>query len=64
MSPHQERVVDEKSQLDERLTKLAEFIDSNRIYSLLPDAEKLRMARQRASMAEYSAILAERIAAF
>lgn len=63
-APHQQRVVDEKSELDEKLTKLGEFINSSPIYTGLPEAERERLVRQKSCMGEYSEILGERIAAF
>lgn len=64
MQPHQQRVVDEKAQLDERLTKLNEFIALNPIFRDLPPAEQHRLSQQSAFMWGYSNVLAERIAAF
>ena len=64
MQPYQQRVVDEKSELDEKSTKLGEFIESSPIFSGLPDDEKERLVRQKSCMSEYSEILGERIAAF
>jgi len=63
MQPHQERVVTEKSELDEKLTKLNAFI-GGKTYEALPEAERIRLARQANIMHEYSFVLAERIAAF
>ncbi|GAA5117174.1 hypothetical protein GCM10023212_05390 [Luteolibacter yonseiensis] len=56
--------MDEKSDLDEKLTKLGEFIESSPIFAGLPSDEKERLVRQKSCMGEYSEILAERIAAF
>lgn len=64
MQPHQQRVVDEKSELDDKLKKLGEFIESSPIFAGLPDVEQRRMLRQKYCMNEYSEILGERIAAF
>ena len=67
MQPHQQRVVDEKAELDEKLTKLRAFMpddESNKIFMGLPQDEKVRLIRQEAVMSEYSEILGERIAAF
>lgn len=64
MESFQQRVVDERSELDVRLSKLADFIDHGITFVNLPDAEQLRMRRQRDAMIQYSAILGERIAAF
>jgi hypothetical protein len=63
-APHQQRVVDEKTELDEKRTKLKAFIDGNAIFAGLPDDEKERLVRRHSCMTEYSEILGERIAAF
>lgn len=64
MAPHQQRVVDEKKNLDENLSKLVSFINENPIFPKLPDAEQDRLTRQVEVMSEYSQILGQRIAAF
>lgn len=68
MQPHQQRVADEKSELDAKLNALMNFvrpsIAGDTLYDGLPRAEKARLSRQAAVMKEYSEILAERIAAF
>ncbi len=63
LEPHQQRVVDEKRELDERIAKLHAF-QSNPIFKSLPPAEIGRLYRQENAMREYSAVLAERIQAF
>lgn len=63
LQPHQQRVVDEKTELDERLTKLIAFFDSS-IFAGLPTDEQGRMKRQADHMTNYSVVLGERIAAF
>ena len=62
--PHQQRVINEKTELDEKRTKLKAFIDGNAIFAGLPNDEKERLVRQHSCMTEYSQILGERIAAF
>lgn len=62
--PHQERVVTEKAELDEKREKLHAFIDSSPIYKALPEEDRLRLTRQASAMGTYSDILGERIAAF
>lgn len=64
MQPHQQRVVDEKDELAEKLTKLNDFIGGNNIYDSLPADERNRLARQAFVMKDYLDILNERIAAF
>ena len=63
-APHQQRVIDEKTELDQRRAKLGDFITVNPIFQGLPKAEQERLKRQRKIMTEYSEILGERIAAF
>lgn len=63
MVPHQQRVIDEKAELDEKLSKLLAFLNGNVIATLsLP--EQARLGDQCAIMAQYSDILGKRIAAF
>lgn len=64
MQPHQQRVVGEKTELDEKLTKLMSFIDGNPVYAGLPKDEQSRLKMQAIFMRGYSDVLAERIAAF
>jgi len=61
--PHQQRVVDEKAELDERLAKLVAFTKTP-IFGGLDSAERDRLGQQAATMAMYSDILGDRIAAF
>jgi hypothetical protein len=64
MEAHQQRVVAEKAELNEKLTKLSEFIEMSPIFAGLPDDERERLVRQKSCMQEYSEILGERISAF
>lgn len=65
MEPHQQRVVDEKIELDEKLNKLTAFVGlNNSIFNSLPSQEQLRLSRQRHIMEQYLEVLGERIAAF
>lgn len=64
MEAHQQRVVDEKTELDEKLAKLSSFINDSPIFPKLPIDEQARLYRQQAVMATYSEILGQRIAAF
>lgn len=61
--PHQQRVIDEKIELDNRLEKLCLFSNS-RTFASLPIAEQERMNTQRHLMCALSAVLGARIAAF
>lgn len=61
--PHQQRVVDEKSELDGKLEKLQLFFSSVTFIGL-SGAEQSRLQAQAGVMRAYSFILGERIAAF
>ena len=63
MEAHQLRAVDEKSELDEKLTKLLAFFQSD-LFAKLPEAERSRLRNHARFMDGYSAVLGERIAAF
>lgn len=63
-APHQQRVVDEKAELDDRRLKLHTFILSNPVFKALGEAEQDRMKRQYNAMTLYSDVLGERIEAF
>ena len=63
MKPFQERVVQEKADLDERLAKLNAFGQSD-AFSTLPPEEQERLKKQSRLMDQYSVVLSERIAAF
>lgn len=63
MKPHQERVVTERNELDEKRDKLITFIGGG-IYRTLDKVEQSRLNRQLEAMSLYSNILGERIAAF
>lgn len=68
LAPFQQRVVDEKEDLEEKMSKLCIFMDNcgtaTSVYHKLPDDEKFRMEQQRLVMRLYINILAERIAHF
>jgi hypothetical protein len=63
MQPHQQRVVDEKAELSDKLGKLESFTGGP-IFSGLPPAEQARLARQLLIMQLYEQVLSERISAF
>lgn len=63
MQPHQVRVVEEKAELDEKLTKLTDFLTTEFCLSL-PFKERGRLKQQHSVMTEYSSVLGERISAF
>jgi hypothetical protein len=59
----QDRVRNEKAELDAKLHKLQDFLVSS-IFTTLPDDERVRLQRQAHWMEGYSDILTERISAF
>lgn len=63
MQDYQERVVDEKKELDGRLERLASFIDSES-FSSIDIAERSRLLNQSIHMRNYSQVLCDRIANF
>jgi len=63
MQPHQQRVIVERDELSEKLTKLNVFI-GGQIYYSLADAERARLAKQAGIMKAYLDILNERIEVF
>ena len=63
MESYQERVIEEKQELDDRIDKLESFLLSGRAGAVVED-EIQRMNRQCAAMKEYSDVLGERIDAF
>lgn len=64
MQPHQQRVIDEKVELDKKATALSEFISHGPIFETLDSAEQERLKEQNDVMWQYSEILGARIAAF
>jgi hypothetical protein len=63
MSPHQERVVVEKAELDGRIDRLHNFFD-NPIYNTLPPLDQLLLQAQYSLMNGLTQILTMRIARF
>ena len=64
MQPHQQRVMDEKAELDKKATALSEFIGNSPIFQTLDPAEQERLKEQNDVMWQYSEILGARIEAF
>ncbi len=64
LQPHQQRVVTEKVELDEKAKALSEFIGHSPIFETLDPAEQERLKEQNEIMWQYSEILGARIAAF
>ena len=63
MQKYQERVVAERDELVDKITKLTKFLYSERALRI-PLAEEDRMKKQLASMLGYAGALCERIKAF
>src|SRR5690554_5412298 len=62
--PHQQRVVDEYMELDERREKLGVFISDSPIFTGLPEDEKQDMRLQYWHMCSYASALESRIKRF
>ena len=63
MKPHQQRVVDEKQSLDEKISKLISFMESD-ASSVLSLSEEDDLEEQLEYMEKYSEVLARRISKF
>ena len=63
LQPHQERVVKERAELDEKIGKLYPFSEG-KLFQSLDKAEQDRLTRQYGVMKRYRDILDERIAVF
>lgn len=63
LQPHQERVVQEKKELDEKIEKLQAFLKTEKFNDIDID-EQERLDDQLDVMQEYSTILLARIEAF
>ena len=63
MLPHQQRVVDEKAELDLKIEKLDKFLDSENSENI-PQKELKILVMQSMAMQNYSLILGARITAF
>ena len=63
MQPHQQRVIDEQFELDQKLEKLTAFFKTQ-IFSDLDIEEQCRLRAQAYHMNEYSKTLGERISKF
>ena len=63
LEPFQERVVEEKNELDDKIRKLSSFIGGT-IFASLDDQERSRLSIQLQHMNGYSEILGQRIASF
>jgi len=63
LTTYQQRVVEEKLDLDVRLFRLSSFLPTEPFYET-SEAEQMRLQRQEMLMRLYSQVLGERIAAF
>ncbi len=63
MLPHQERVVKEQTELQEKLDKLYAFTVGD-LFKTVPEVEQKLLNRQMQYMIEYNGILLERIELF
>lgn len=63
LPPHQQRVIGEKVQLDDKIEKLAAFSYTEQ-YKALSDEKRCLLCDQHAAMMQYADILGQRIAAF
>lgn len=63
LPPHQQRVLIERAELDDKLGKLNGFIGTD-LFKTLPSDEQERLTVQRGAMTEYHQVLADRIGAF
>lgn len=61
---HQLRVIEEKTALDDKLSKLTTFITSAPVFETLHILEKQRLREQQYHMVQYSDVLRRRIEAF
>lgn len=64
LAPHQQRVVDEKNEVKDRLDKLHNFINVNPIYRELPVEEQEDLFEQATYMNAYVEVLERRISRF
>lgn len=64
MKDYQERVIIEKTELDEKIDKLTVFIDWGITFSSLDEEEKERLRLQLRLMMSYSEVLGKRILNF
>ena len=63
MKPHQQRVIDEKTELDDKISRLSPFLEGE-TFKTLSEAEQVRLKIQLSIMKVYSNILEERIEHF
>lgn len=64
LMPHQQRVVDEQTELEIKLKALRNFISNGSLYQTLPLVERTLLKTQMDLMSAYSNTLSMRIANF
>ena len=64
LQPHQQRVVNERDDLQDRIEKLVAFIDASPIFRTVGEEEQVRLLHQQDYMGNYLNVLNLRIAAF
>lgn len=64
LQPHQQRVVEEKKELDVKIKALQTFIERNEMFYNMSPEEMSDMRRQLCTMETYSQILQRRINRF
>lgn len=64
MHPYQQRVIDEKSELDKRINALLDFVTNRHVFLTLDKDEQDRMLKQGRLMEQLSEVLGQRIEAF
>jgi hypothetical protein len=64
MQPHEQRVVDEKHELDEKIAKLDKFISGSPNFEGLEAEDKELLQDQQRVMITYSVLLGRRISRF
>ncbi|MBD2796076.1 hypothetical protein ID856_05915 [Xenorhabdus sp. 18] len=63
IQPHQQRVMDEATELDEKIAKLSNFIGDS-VYNKLVEIDQFLLDTQLSAMKMYSEILHKRIRRF
>ena len=61
LKPHVQRMVDELADLEDKVSKLDAFIESNPVYETLSDTEQHLLCAQTCAMSTYINILKLRI---
>lgn len=64
MQSHEERVIKEKRELDEKLVKLVQFITASLVFKTLDEYDRMLLREQRDHMMDYSDTLERRISRF